>query len=171
VGFTHAGPDGPTGDGTNYFSPFNALTIGPGSVWEGDVYILAGDLTAARRVVYDLHATLPAADIFPPFGMVNLPASGDTLRAMSTVYGWAFDDTRVTKIEVMLDGAVDGTAAYGLTRADVRTAFTNAPVDIGFTYALNSAKYANGPHRLQVRATDASGNSAVLPTVRVTIVN
>lgn len=171
IGFTHAGPDGPTGDGTNYFSAFNPLTIGPGLVWEADVYVIAGDLTASRRVVYELHATLPATDVFPPIGAVNLPAEGATLSGIATVYGWALDDTQVVKVEVMIDGVVDGTATYGLARADVGTEFPNAPADVGFTYSLNSAKFANGPHLISARATDGSGNVAILPTVHVTVAN
>jgi hypothetical protein len=44
-------------------------------------------------------------------------------------------------------------------------------VNIGFSYLLNTAKYSNGAHTLNVQATDSSGNVAVFPDVGVTVAN
>ena len=50
-------------------------------------------------------------------------------------------------------------------------AFLNAPLNCGFSYSLDTAKYSNGRHTLNVRVTDTSGNVAVFPTVAVTVSN
>jgi hypothetical protein len=171
TGFYNPGPGGPTGDGTNYFAPVTPLTIAPGFTMQGDYYVIAGDLTAARRVVYALHQADPAADIATPFGAVDAPAAGAALSGLTTVIGWAMDNVSVATVEVTVDGVVDGTATYGLSRPDVATAFPHAPVNVGFEYSLNSANYANGAHTVTVRVTDAAGNVAIFPDVAVTIAN
>jgi N-acetylmuramoyl-L-alanine amidase len=70
-----------------------------------------------------------------------------------------------------VDGTVDGTASYGSPRPDMATGYPNVPVNIGFSYPLNTTKYSNGPHTVNVRATDSSGNVAVLSNVKVTVSN
>ena len=75
------------------------------------------------------------------------------------------------KVEILVDGVVDGTASYGSSRPDVAGSFPRAPVNIGFSYALDTSKYGNGAHILNVRVTDSSGNVAVFPDVGVTVGN
>ncbi len=170
-GFDHSGPAGPTGDGTNYFAPFVTLTIGPNFVFQGDFYLIAGDYVSARQLVYELHKSLSSADIFTPFGATDQPSAGSTVGGITTVSGWSFDDASVAKVEILVDGVVDGTASYGSSRPDVAGTYPGAPVNIGFSYLLNTAKYGNGTHTLNVRATDSSGNVSVFPDVGVTVGN
>jgi hypothetical protein len=170
-GFDHSGPAGPTGDGTNYFAPFVTLTIGPNFVFQGDFYLIAGDYVTARQLVYELHKSLSPADIFTPFGATDQPSAGSTVGGITTVSGWSFDDASVAKVEILVDGVVDGTASYGSSRPDVAGTYPGAPVNIGFSYLLNTAKYGNGTHSLNVRATDSSGNVSVFPDVGVTVGN
>ena len=170
-GFDHSGPAGPTGDGTNYFAPFVTLTIGPNFVFQGDFYLIAGDYVSARQLVYELHKSLSPADIFTPFGATDQPSAGSTVGGITTVSGWSFDDVSVAKVEILVDGVVDGTASYGSSRPDVAGTYPGASVNIGFSYLLNTAKYGNGPHTLNVRATDSSGNVSVFPDVGVTVGN
>jgi len=170
-GFDHSGPAGPTGDGTNYFAPFVTLTIGPNFVFQGDFYLIAGDYVTARQFVYELHDRLSSADIFTPLGATDQPSPGSTIGGVTTVSGWTFDDVSVAKVEILVDGVVDGTAGYGSSRPDVAGTYPHAPVNIGFSYSLDTAKYSNGTHTLNVRATDSSGNVAVFPDVGVTVGN
>jgi len=125
----------------------------------------------ARQLVYELHKNLSAPDIFTPFGATDQPASGNTIGVMATVSGWTFDDVSVAKVEILVDGVVDGTASYGSSRPDVAGTFPHAPVNIGFSYSLDTTKYSNGAHTLNVRVTDSSGNIAVFPDVGVTVGN
>src|SRR2546428_837937 len=107
------------------------------------------------------------ADIFTPFGATDQPSAGSTVGVITTLSGWSFDDVSVAKVEILVDGVVDGTASYGSSRPDVAGTYPGAPVNIGFSYLLNTAKYSNGAHTLNVQATDSSGNVAVFPDVGV----
>lgn len=170
-GFAAAGDSGPTGSGTNYFAPRTFFTFGPNSVLEGDVYLIAGDYKHARQVIYDLHNSLPASDIFTPLGSVDSPAPNAQLSGTVNVAGWALDDTAVSRVDIYVDGTLAGTAAYGGSRPDVANDLPNAPAAIGYNFSLNTTMYSNGSHIVVVRAVDTSGNVAVFPDVPVTIQN
>jgi hypothetical protein len=147
-------------------------TIGPGFVAEADFYLIAGEYHAARSTVYALHHGPPVPDISAPYENVDQPSSGATVSGVATASGWAFDDVLVSKVEILIDGAVDGAADYGQSRPDVAGAYPNlAPVDCGFIYSLNTAKFANGQHVLNVRVTDSSNNVAISPDVTVSVAN
>ena len=171
-GADYPGPSGPTGDGTNYFAPYAILTIGPHYVFEGDMYLIAGDYPTAREIVYQLHQDHGAPpDIFTPYGTTDVPAPGSMISGVTPVEGWTFDDVNVGKVEILVDGTVDGTASYGSSRQDVADAYPHASANVGFSYSLDTTRYGNGPHVLNVRVTDGAGNVAMFPDVRVTVGN
>lgn len=169
--FTGDGTTGPTGDATitcNGYTPFSFL---PGSVMEGDIYVIAGDYQKARQAVYDLRSTISVPDTFTPFEATDVPQPNGQVRGTIDVAGWAFDNVAVSKVEVLVDGFLTGAATYGLPRPDVATAYPGAPSNIGFQYSLDTTRYTNGPHLLQVKVTDASGNVGVFPNVPININN
>ena len=170
-GFAAAGDSGADGFGTDYFAPRTFFSFGPNSVLEGDVYLVAGDYKHARQVIYDLHNSLPAKDIFTPIGSVDSPAPNAQLSGTTNVAGWAFDDVAVSKVDVYVDGVLAGTATYGGSRPDVAHDWPYAPSAIGYNFSLNTTSFANGPHTVVVRAIDTSGNVAVFPVVPITIEN
>ncbi|HET6177299.1 MAG TPA: Ig-like domain-containing protein [Candidatus Sulfotelmatobacter sp.] len=172
IGFTapDVGGGGPTDNSTNYFAPLGNMTIGPGFVFEGEFYVIAGDSTLARQIIYQLHQSLTISDIFAPFENIDQPA-GSTLGGVTPVTGWAFDDVKVATVEILIDGVADGAADYGSSRPDVRTVYPSSPTNVGFSYSLDTTKYANGPHILSVRATDTSGNVALAPLDPIVILN
>jgi hypothetical protein len=172
-GFASAdpGPGGPTDNATNDFQLLDYLTIWPRMVFETDVYLIAGDVEEARQTIYQLHQILGAPDIFPPTGQIDSLAPGSAIRGITTVAGWAFDDTEVSKIEITVDGVVDGIATYGSPRPDIPAGFAHAPENCGFSYDLDTSKYVNGPHTLNARVFDTSGNVALFPTVGITLSN
>jgi len=170
-GFAAAGDSGPFGFGTNYFDPHTFFSFGPNSILEGDVYLIAGDITHARQVIYDLHNNIPAVDISTPVTTVDTPVPNQQLSGTFSVAGWAFDDTAVAKVDVYVDGTFAGTATYGISRPDIAQDWPNAPANVGFAFSLNTATYPNGNHVIQVRATDTNGNVAVMPDVPVSIQN
>ena len=176
IGFVALDPSqpggGPTDNSTNYFAALPNWTITPGFVQEADIYLIAGDYQAARSIVYQLHQSVPAPDISAPVQNLDQPAPGATLSGAATVSGWAFDDVMVSKVEILIDGVVDGTADYGQARPDVAQAYPNlSPVNVGFTYSLTTTKFSNGPHVLTIRSTDTSNNVAVSPGVGVMVAN
>jgi len=165
------GGGGPTDNFTNYFAPLGNLTLAPGFVFEGDFFVIAGDVTQARQIVYRLHQNLTIPDLFAPYDNIDQPAGGSTASATTLVSGWAFDDGTVSKVEILIDGVVDGMAHYGDPRPDVTAVYPISPVNVGFSYSWDTTKYSNGPHRLSVRATDSAGNVALLPDVPLTVSN
>jgi Big-like domain-containing protein len=173
LGFASLSPggSGPTDDWTNYFAPFVTFDIGPNFVFQGDIYLIAGDYTAARQIIYQMHQNLPSADILPPTGSTDTPSSGATVSGLISVSGWALDNVSVSKVEVLVDRSVDGVATYGSPRPDVAGTFPHAPPNIGFSYSLDTTKYPDGQHTINVRTTDNSGNAAVFGDVVINIAN
>ena len=162
----------PMDNATNYFAPLGNMTIGPGFVFEGDFYLIAGDSNVARQIIYRLHQNQAIPVIFAPFEATDQPPTGAVLSGTTPVTGWAFADlANVTKVEVLVDDVTDGTASYGDARPDVQMADPDSPLNVGFSYSLNTARYSDGPHRIYVRVTDSSGNIAIAPSVLVTFSN
>jgi hypothetical protein len=170
-GFAAAGDPGPTGFGTDYFAPRTFFPVGPHSVLEGDVYLVAGDYKHARQVIYDLHSRLPPKDIFTPVGSVDSPAANTQVSGTISVAGWALDDVAVSRVDVYVDAGLAGTATYGGSRPDVANDWPHAPAAIGYALSLDTTSYSNGPHTIEIRAIDTSGNVAVFPDLPVTIQN
>jgi len=166
-----SGGGGPTDNYTNYFAVTPNWTIRPGFVLEGDIYIIAGDLNTARNIVYQLHQTVNEVDISAPLGATDVPSANATVSGTVVVGGWAFDDVGVAKIEVLVDGSSDGTATYGSSRPDVPAVYPGAPVNSGYSYTLDTTKYSSGPHIMNVRVTDMSGNAAVFANVPLIFAN
>ena len=135
------------------------------------MYLVAGDYKHARQVIYDLHNTLPKRDLFTPIGSVDSPAPSAQLSGTTSVAGWAFDDTAVSKVVIYIDGVLAGTATYGGSRPDVASDWPHAPSAIAYSFSLDTTKYADGSHTMEVRAIDTSGNVAVFPDIPVTIRN
>ena len=173
LGFASPSPggSGPADDWTNYFAPFVTFDIGPNFAFQGDIYLIAGDYRAARQIIYQMHENLPSADILPPTGSTDTPSSGATVSGLISVSGWALDDVSVSKVEVLVDRSVDGVATYGSLRPDVAGTFPHAPPNIGFSYSLDTTKYPDGQHTINVRTTDQGGNAAVFGAVVINIAN
>lgn len=168
--FQLSGTSGEFGSGANYFRPHVPFTFGPGSVLEGDVYIIAGDYREAREDIEAMHDVRTASrDVLPPFGAVDTPAANQVVSGTIPVTGWAIDNVAVARVEVLIDGTLAGVASYGQRRPDVATVLPYAPVQIGFSYSLDTTRYASGPHDLLVRAVDRSGNVSVLRTVSIIV--
>ena len=168
-GFNAAG-DSP--NGTNYFTPTTAFTFGPGAVLESNIYVIAGPVTEARAVIYALRGQEVRPSPFTALANLEVPQTGDTVSGRAEVGGWAFGTSSVKKIEVLVDGALVGTANYGTDRPDIPANYPNEPDrNVGFDYFLDTTGFANGPHGFVVRVTDGNGNVAILPTAQVTINN
>jgi Bacterial Ig domain len=172
VWFPGSGGSGPTGDATYYQRPFSIATIGPGAIIEGDVYLVAGDYTSARNVVYGLHQLLPPSDIFPPMANLDTPAANATISGNNVqISGWAFDDTAVSNVSVFVDDVLKGNAVYGSSRPDVAMVWPHALAQCGWTFSLDSTQLTNGAHSITIHAKDTSNNEAILAPISVTVSN
>jgi hypothetical protein len=170
IGMQVDGTEGEFGFGANYFRPHVPLMFGPGSVFEGEFYLIAGDYRQARRDLQTVHnAGVRWADILPPFGHLDLPSANQSVTGTIPVAGWVFDNSEVARVEILLDGQPVGAAEYGLSRPDVATVYPHAAEHVGFKYLLDTSRYPGGLHHVAVRATDKSGNVAVMPAIPIVI--
>ncbi len=89
---------------------------------------------------------------------IDQPAPNQAVDQVQTVKGWALAESGVSKVEILVDGAVKGQAQYGLSRADVANVF---PLynnqNSGFTYSLDTSSLTKGNHTMTVRVTDKDG--------------
>jgi hypothetical protein len=98
----------------------------------------------------------PPPDTTPPTVNITAPVPGATLTGSVNVTASASDvGTGVAAVQLQVDGVPFGTAV------------TASP----YTFALNTANYANGPHLLTVSAWDLANNAATSAPVSVTFSN
>lgn len=169
-GFLAPGAPGPQGDGTTYFRSVTPFGIEPGAVVEAEVYVIAGHHTDARQVVYTLRPSAAVPDILWPFGALDEPSAGSTVSGTISVAGWALDNVAVTRVDILVDDVVAGTATYGVERQDVAAAYPGAPVNAGYEYVLDTSSYPNGPHVIVAVARDAAGHAGRMAAT-VTVAN
>jgi len=100
------------------------------------------------------------------------PVGGGVYSGIANVRGWAVAPQGVQRIELYLDGALQGNIPLGGRRADVGGAYPNDPgsADSGFAMVFNYSTLAAGSHTLTVRAIDVTGatrdTSATVNVVR-----
>jgi len=167
-----SGP-GPTANATVYMNGMTFLTFSPGSVIEGDIYLVPGQAASARSAIYSLHQSLPTSDAFTPMGSLDVPAPGATISGTSaSIEGWAFDNVGMNSVEVYVDGILRGTATLGVSRPDVATAYPHmAPDDSGWSYTLDTTALANGSHTIVAHMVDSHGNEGLQAPVAFTVNN
>ena len=100
-----------------------------------------------------------------PVVSIDSPAPGATIAGTVAVSGWAIDSTTsigtaISSVQIMVDGALVGTATYGASRPDVCAAYPGRPgcPNVGFTYQLNAASLGAGTHTITAVATDTDNN-------------
>jgi hypothetical protein len=144
--------------GLNYNNYNNASGLGydPGALVYRMDQPQVSFLTPDQELhTFDLSNLAPAPpDTTPPTTSITNPASGATLSGTVSVSASASDNMGVTGVQLMVDGAVVGTA-------------TAAP----YNFSLNTTSLANGSHTLQTKALDAAGNSGLSAPVGVSVSN
>ncbi|HEY0194949.1 MAG TPA: Ig-like domain-containing protein, partial [Kofleriaceae bacterium] len=139
------------------------LSVDPGS------NVDQGGATGAFSEDHDIYSSYYAAQFFGLLGggggggggdttaptvSVTAPASGATLSGTVNVTATASDNVGVTRVDVLVDGAVVGSDA-------------TAP----YAVALNTASLANGAHKITARAVDAASNTGTSAAISVTVAN
>ncbi|WHY01142.1 N-acetylmuramoyl-L-alanine amidase [Neobacillus sp. DY30] len=118
--------------------------------------------------------TLPASTITidNALGFLDGPTSGSTVNGTQNVYGWFLDKSGVGKIEVLMDDAVVGQAAYGDARPDVLKFYPQYKNgNAGYHFALDTTKFTDGQHTVAIRETGKNGQVTTLPANTLTIDN
>lgn len=77
------------------------------------------------------------------------------------IRGWALNPSGVSKVNVYVDSALNGSANYGQARPDVNKVFTGYPSgdNSGFSYTLDVNPIPDGIHRIMVEAVGNDGTS------------
>lgn len=105
-------------------------------------------------------------------GYVDTLTNNQQLTGTVNVGGWFLDFYKVSKIEILVDGEVKGTAVTGGLRKDVYTAYPEYQnQNSGFSYQLNTKELSNGTHNITVRETGSTNVQTSLPQIKVIINN
>jgi hypothetical protein len=160
------------GNAAVFYRPLITASWFPGMVLEGEYYLIPGHYRDARQIVYELHGRIRSVSKTTPFGFVDTPRKGSTLSGRIAVTGWAIDDDGVARIEVSLDGQLLGPAQLGTLRPDLPNGpFPAVSSRAGYQYWLDTTKFPNGKHTLDVAMIDTRGNRAYYGGIAITIAN
>jgi Putative Ig domain len=137
------------------------------------VFVVRLTDSTQQAVTRTLAITIKPADKLAPFGVLETPDFRATLNNIANGSGWALDNVGVVQIDVLLDGQKIGDAIYGLSRPDIGTAWGSFPdaARSGFSFQIDTTKFAGGEHTMAVRLVDAAGNATVIGTRPVSIQN
>lgn len=98
---------------------------------------------------------------------IDAPGANVQASGTYTAVGWAVDNTAgISAVNVKVDGVFVGVAVYGASRPDVCAAFTNQVgcPNVGWSFAIDTTQFSDGPHNLQIVAVSQSGMHAVAST-------
>ncbi len=137
-----------------------------GAVWGGVApYVFMPGSVGRMYVPVDFKYTaVPPPPGATPYVNIDLPAPGQTLSGITTLWGWAVEGlaaagtNAITSVAVMVDGTQVGTATYGGARTDVCAVLPGRPgcPNVGWNYNLNVSLLSAGTHTLKIVATDAA---------------
>jgi uncharacterized protein (TIGR03437 family) len=94
-------------------------------------------------------------------------ANAGTLSGVTAIAGWALDTySSVSSVTIAIDGAMYGSANYGVSRTDVCAIFTTGLgcPNVGFSTTVDTTFLADGAHTLAVTANLVTGQSSTQTT-------
>jgi len=107
-----------------------------------------------------------------PFGALDHPPAGSTLKGMVDIQGWALGDSPVARVEIWIDGALAAEAEGKIPREDVFKAFpAYREHRAGFRWTWNTLEAADGAHEITGIAYDERGGFGEIGRAGVTILN
>jgi thermitase len=101
-------------------------------------------------------STSNASDTTAPAVAITSPTNGSAIARNPTIAASAQDDSRVVRLDVLVDGRVIGGTACAASSCSA-------------SIRWNTNKAAKGTHRITAVATDAAGRVAASPAVSVTL--
>lgn len=115
-----------------------------------------------------------AASAAPPFGHFDGKVGGGNAGSgVIGLTGWALDDDGVRAVDVFVDGVPVGRAGYGRNRPGVTRHFPGLPDSdaAGFGFNLDTTRFLNGLHQVEVRVTSESGERRFLNPATIEFTN
>jgi hypothetical protein len=104
-----------------------------------------------------------------PFGFVDAPRPGETLRGAITIAGWALSEDRIERVAIYIDRSYASRALLGQARPDVAKAYPGMPnaAVSGWITVLNTGSFSQGKHEIIVQARSEDGALRDIGTVPV----
>ncbi len=98
-------------------------------------------------------------ELDPQMNLESPKSNGKFETSKNLVKGWVLAPEGVTKIDVLVDGQVQGQAKYGLSRPDVGSSYPSYHNSkVGFEYPLDVSKLSAGNHIVQVQVYLKNGD-------------
>jgi hypothetical protein len=128
------------------------------------------------KVILLTVASLPLWGQLPTVA-IESPSNGSTVAGVFAVTGWALDNaapaTRISTVQVFVDGTPMGNAAYGVNRPDICSQYPGNPncPNVGYAFYIDSTALSTGTHTVAVNAIDSdsptpdTGSTSVQITV------
>ncbi len=106
--------------------------------------------------------------VIPMMNMVDNLPNNTKIFDEYTINGWALAGDGVKSVEILVDGVLNGTATYGLSRNDVYTAYPEYNNrNSGYSYKLNAKNLKNGTHTIEIKVVS---NNNKIESVKRTII-
>lgn len=102
-------------------------------------------------------AVAAAADLHPPFGILDVPRDKSIVEAGSFGYGWALDDSGISSVTVSVDGGTGIAAQIGRAFPGVKETYPNFPDNDKAGFLFGIPKAAPGAHTLTVVIASKDG--------------
>jgi hypothetical protein len=164
--------DSREGSATSFYRPLVTASWSPRSVTEGDYYLIVGNYREARQILYGIRGRLQSTQAMPPFGFVDTPRRGASVSGRVLISGWAIDDQIVSKIDIDVDTRHLGLAELGIERRDLlKGGFVGVSSRSGYQYWLDTRRFPNGRHTLDISMFDSAGNQAFYGGIEIYIKN
>ncbi|NRR24054.1 Ig-like domain-containing protein, partial [Brevibacillus sp. MS2.2] len=103
-------------------------------------------------------------------GQIDIPLENTVIGGTTTIQGWLLNPNGVSKIEVFVDGQLQGTAVYGGPRPDILAMYPlykNA--NAGFQYLLDTSLFPEGNHKITVKVIENIGSEILVLEKNVSI--
>jgi chitinase len=117
-------------------------------------YDAAGNIGSSPTVNITVSNGTSTPDTTNPTATITKPTNNATVSSTITVSVTASDNVSVSKVQLYVDGSLQGTD-------------TTSP----YSFSLNTTSLTNGSHSLVAKATDPSGNVGSSPAVSITVSN
>ena len=116
-----------------------------------------------QSVTIPVTVTETEAGSTQPKGQLELPFDRAVIGGVTTVQGWLLDPSGIAKVEVLVDGQAVGTAEYGEPRPDIAALYPHyRQANAGFRYQWDTLPFAEGTHKLTIRATNQTGQESLV---------
>jgi hypothetical protein len=138
-------------------APDSALVFRLASAPPFDAGIPEPARSLAKPVLLRLVATA-----YPPFGVLQVPAEGQSVAAGSWGYGWGLDDSGIAEVRVETEIGPGGTARLGGAWPGLSEAYPNIAGSAHGGFGFEIPRVPPGPHTLRITFVANDGGETAI---------